>query len=228
MLTKINWLLIGALSILSVGVIGVGAYLIKKPTPVVEVPEEEISEEPIFTEPEELSLTPEVDTSDWNTYRNEELGFEIKYPLNFNVSKMKCILRINDSGEKYVQFYSYCPELPSSPFYVPFPFSEGIVIRKVDIIGGTVIQDIHNLEELEKTIREESGYRPESVDIEKVVIGKDIEGLKVDRSTNKYMAYDFYVQKGGKIIVMSFATEISDSFEETPFKQMLSTFQFID
>jgi hypothetical protein len=79
MLTKKIWLLIGGLAILSAVVIGVGVYLTKKSTPVVEVleeetlkepttidskeptppvveePEEEITKEPTSSEPEEIS-----------------------------------------------------------------------------------------------------------------------------------------------------------------------------
>lgn len=55
-------------------------YMTKRPTQVVEEPKEEISEEPVSPEPEEISPTPEIDTSDWKSYRNEEYGYEVQYP----------------------------------------------------------------------------------------------------------------------------------------------------
>jgi hypothetical protein len=80
MFTKKNWLIIGALAVLCAGVVGVNAYLSKKAASVVENPEEELLEESTSTEPEVISSTSEIDTSDWRTYRNEEYGFKFKYP----------------------------------------------------------------------------------------------------------------------------------------------------
>ncbi len=37
----------------------------------------------------ELKLEEKIDTSDWKTYRNEELGFEVKYPKGWKVGKFK-------------------------------------------------------------------------------------------------------------------------------------------
>lgn len=84
MLTKKIWLLIGALTVLCAGVVGVNAYLSKKPAPVTETPEE-ITEESTSIVPEEISLNPEIDTSDWKTYRNERYDYQIIYPGSWEV-----------------------------------------------------------------------------------------------------------------------------------------------
>jgi uncharacterized membrane protein YvbJ len=48
---------------------------------------EEVRKEPV-AQPEEStieSIIEFIDTSDWRTYRNEEYGFEIRYPVNWSV-----------------------------------------------------------------------------------------------------------------------------------------------
>ena len=41
---------------------------------------------------EELSLTPEIDTSDWETYRSQKYKYEIKYPNNWTAEEdKKCV-----------------------------------------------------------------------------------------------------------------------------------------
>lgn len=87
MFIKKFWLLTGAFAILSAGVMGVNAYLSKKPAPAIETPKK-ITEESIVTEPEESTSTvpeeirssSEIDTADWETYRNKEYGFEFACP----------------------------------------------------------------------------------------------------------------------------------------------------
>jgi uncharacterized protein YpmB len=81
MLTK-KLILIGGLTILTAGIIGVGIYMTKRPVQVAEKAKEEISEGPI-TGLEEIRSTPKIDTSAWKIYRNEEYKFRVKYPDNF-------------------------------------------------------------------------------------------------------------------------------------------------
>jgi len=80
-----------------IGVIFYGIKLTKNPAPVVE----EKKEIPLYeittttstlTETKEKQETtkeeqkiPEIDTSNWKIYRNEKLGFEIKYPPDYKI-----------------------------------------------------------------------------------------------------------------------------------------------
>jgi hypothetical protein len=94
--------------IIIIGVIFYGAKLTKKPAPIVEekkeIPLYEITtntstltetKEKQETTKEEQKIT-EIDTSNWKTYRNEELGFEIKYPPDYK------IVETEDSSSVYL------------------------------------------------------------------------------------------------------------------------------
>lgn len=106
MITKNIWLLIGALTVLCAGVVGVDAYLSKKAAPVVGNSEEELLEEQTSTEPEGISSTSEIDTSNWKTYKNEEYGFEIRYPKSWHIYKSYEIIVISTYPEDTLEIPS--------------------------------------------------------------------------------------------------------------------------
>ena len=67
------------------GVAGAGIYMMRRTIQVIQKPKEEVSQERVSTRAEEVSLAPEIDTSGWKTYRNEEYRFEMKYPERWTV-----------------------------------------------------------------------------------------------------------------------------------------------
>jgi len=121
-----NFLLLGIIIFLAVGVAGTTVYfLTKKTPPVSETPRQEVSKQPVSqkpeestsTQPEESTSTEEIDTSDWKTYRNEEYGFEIKYP------KEGVLLKSESDW-----MYSGCEDLclgDEKTTAIKFPFPKG-------------------------------------------------------------------------------------------------------
>jgi len=98
MLNPLKWLLIGASLIFILGIVGLDIYAIKKFSLIEKEFEGEIGEirkeiqilkesiEQLKRElPEKLEENPlkEIDTSSWETYKDEKYGFEIKYPKDW-------------------------------------------------------------------------------------------------------------------------------------------------
>jgi hypothetical protein len=89
-----------------------GGQGMREEQPVGTLPE--LPEVPVV-QPKEPTITEPTDTSDWKTYRNEEYGFEMRYPGNYYVSDYSEYKRLEDwlpYASYYVPIYLYLDEKP--------------------------------------------------------------------------------------------------------------------
>ena len=80
-------------------------------------------------------LTEEIDTSNWQTYRNEEMGFEVKYPPQYKIYGATESVFIGDN-----------------PIHMAVP--NGVRIQKIDDDIAQTIQSIKNRDELTTVLSE--------------------------------------------------------------------------
>jgi len=89
--------------------------------PEVKIPDKTVviekEKEVTSTEPKEKTSTGGIDISDWKTYRNEEYGFEIKYPKNWEIKEEKIdYVNIADSLVINIKSKDECDNGPYSEY----------------------------------------------------------------------------------------------------------------
>lgn len=155
--------------------------------------------------------TPSVDVSSWKTYRNDEYGFEIKYPNFFATATTK-------------SYYGYERGFPEVKLDTLIEFHQARYLN-VDFVIDIDANE-KNIEELEKIYDHNSSSPSYYLNSKK----------EISINKHKGIEYRWGMLEGGideitillsynsKALIIS-TPEISDS--EEIFDQMLSTFKFI-
>ena len=202
---------VGILIIL-IAILGIGGILVWQ---LPQLPKEEVV--PLEDETVDLS-SKALATEDWETYRNEEYGYEIKYPLDWRVTTeeldVETITFVTWEEGKYTEFY------------------EGI--RPDEAVTVIMVRRDTTLNKFYELFKSSECY-PNLISQSEVTLsgypGKKI--ICVDESFGTTYNMHYWIQKDNTTYILWIKTSglsqspVREKFFHT-FNQMLSTFKFIE
>ncbi|OGF26509.1 hypothetical protein A2242_03795 [Candidatus Falkowbacteria bacterium RIFOXYA2_FULL_47_9] len=147
-----------------------------------------------------------VDTSDWLTYRNEEYGFEMRYPKN---------LTIKDWAYKTPnwELLLYIGENKNiDDGVVSFGVEKNIKIFDAEKIFWPMPREVMKVKEVTLGVNNYNAHE---------VI---VNFYSVDGNNN---TLNYFIENSGKLLDITYNKEKSSELSEDTFKQILSTFKFL-
>jgi hypothetical protein len=152
-----------------------------------------------------------VDTSDWLTYRNEEYGFEFKYPKGWK--------------EPLISFVNSSDPNKKSLFISIFRDDAGVSIKGTEIYGLQTKNDLNeNLDMLKKAFKNDFSSSTKIELINGVVFYAVNPSRIYGEEPNALIVSKKY------LLTLSILNHVNDDFGklEELFKEVVSTFKFIN
>jgi len=209
--------------ILLLALVGTIGFLLGKSLSQPKTSPPPVSQVSLTPTPENPALTSDP-TANWKTYRNEEYGFEFKYPPGFYYEEIK-------NQTKPVTWLVYIADSTKSPNVAHYPEIDVGVLSKNNNLS------LHNW--LEDKITTKDNYNnPDPEDKDKIWWGvKNINNISLGNlkaisfSSSNYASSfqdNVLIDHGDKIFIFQSITTLLGAIDKNLFDLILSTFKFLD